>query len=110
MPRGSIPANSTSGNVLLEAMAAGLPAVALRHHGAAMIATDETALRVLPTSSVETTSRYAEAIVRLASDVPLRTRMGEAALRRINEHYTWPRKAEAMSAMYREVVARFNNT
>ena len=95
----------TSGNVLLEAMAAGLPAVTLRHHGAAMIATDETALRIPPTSATETAGRFADAIVQLANDATLRTRMGEAALRRINEHYTWPRKAEAMSALYQAVVA-----
>ena len=99
----------TSGNVLLEAMAAGLPAVTLRHHGAAMIATDETAIRVAPTSADETTSRFANAIVRLANDAGLRLQMGEAALRRINEHYTWPRKAEAMSGLYVEAAAKTSN-
>lgn len=97
----------TSGNVLLEAMAAGLPAVTLRHHGAAMIATDETALRIPPTSAAETATNFADAIIRLSSDPDLRTRLGEAAQRRINEHYAWPRKAEAMSAFYREAVASF---
>lgn len=100
----------TSGNVLLEAMAAGLPAVTLRHHGAAMIATDETALRISPTSVDETAARFAEAIVRLASDSNLRTRLGEAALRRINDVYAWPRKAGAMSALYHEAVANFQNS
>jgi hypothetical protein len=57
-------------------MAAGLPAVTLRHHGAALIATDETALRIPPTSAAETTARFAEAIVRLAADSNLRTRLG----------------------------------
>ena len=94
----------TSGNVLLEAMAAGLPAVTLRHHGAAMIATDETALRVPPTSATETAARLADAIIHLAADAGLRARMGEAAARRINEHYAWPRKAEAMSALYQEAM------
>lgn len=92
----------TSGNVLLEAMAAGLPAVTLRHHGAAMIATDETALRIKPTSAEETTANFARAIVQLASDATLRAKMGEAAQRRINDVYAWPRKAEAMSAVYAE--------
>ena len=95
----------TSGNVLLEAMAAGLPAVTLRHHGAAMIATDETALRIPPTSANETAHRLADALVQLAADAGLRARMGEAAVRRINEIYAWPRKAEAMSALYQEVAS-----
>jgi glycosyltransferase involved in cell wall biosynthesis len=97
----------TSGNVLLEAMAAGLPAVTLRHHGAAMIATDETALRVPPTSAAETNNNFADAIFRLASDPDLRARMGEAARHRINDVYAWPGKAEVMSTIYREAVAKF---
>ena len=97
----------TSGNVLLEAMAAGLPAVTLRHHGAAMIATNETALRVPPTSAAETTTNFADAIIRLSSDPELRARMGEAARHRINDVYAWPRKAEVMSTIYREAVAKF---
>ena len=99
----------TSGNVLLEAMAAGLPAVTLRHHGAAMIATDETALRIPPASAAETTARLAEAMVQLASDAALRARMGEAALRRINNVYAWPRKAEAMSTFYAEAINTFKS-
>lgn len=99
----------TSGNVLLEAMAAGLPAVTLRHHGSAMIATDETALRIQPATVTGTTQRLAEAMVQLAGDANLRRRMGEAAVHRINEVYDWPRKAEAMSAFYAEAMTAFKN-
>lgn len=99
----------TSGNVLLEAMAAGLPAITIRHHGAAMIATDETAWRIPPTSGAETTTRLAAAMVRLAMDSGLRTRMGEAAVNRIIEHYVWERKAEAMSLIYQEACEEFKS-
>jgi glycosyltransferase involved in cell wall biosynthesis len=94
----------TSGNVLLEAMAAGLPAVTLQHHGAAMIATDETALRIPVTSGPETAARLAHAILQLASDATTRSRMGAAAASRIVEHYLWPRKAENMSLLYEEAL------
>ena len=40
----------TSGNVLLEAMASGLPAVILSHQGVAEIATDDTARFLAPSS------------------------------------------------------------
>lgn len=96
----------TSGNVLLEAMAAGLPAITLRHHGAAMIATDETALHIPPTDTAETAARLADAMIQLASDAGLRSRMGQAAALRINEVYAWPRKAEAMSAFYAEALRK----
>lgn len=95
----------TSGNVLLEAMAAGLPAVTLRHHGAAMIATDETALRISPTCAAETAARLANAMVQLAANASLRAKLGEAAVRRINDVYAWPRKADAMSTFYQEAVS-----
>ncbi len=95
----------TSGNVLLEAMAAGLPALTLRHHGAAMIATDETALRISPTCAAETAARLANAMVQLAANASLRAKLGEAAVRRINDVYAWPRKADAMSTFYQEAVS-----
>jgi glycosyltransferase involved in cell wall biosynthesis len=90
----------TSGNVLLEAMAAGLPSVCLRHHGAAEISTDQTAIRVVP-SSVETTlQKLAEALLELASSAERRVKMGRAARERVEQHYLWPHKAEMMNAFY----------
>jgi len=95
----------TSGNVLLEAMAAGLPAITLRHHGAAQIATDETALRIPPTSAAETGGRLAEAMVQLARSAELRAQLGTAAVRRIHDHYVWTRKAAQMDTLYHEAIA-----
>jgi glycosyltransferase involved in cell wall biosynthesis len=95
----------TSGNVLLEAMAAGLPAVTLRHHGAAQIATDETAVRIEPTTAAATEAGLAEAMVHLARSAELRARLGRAAAQRIREVYAWNRKAELMSEFYREASA-----
>ncbi len=97
----------TSGNVLLEAMAAGLPAVTLRHHGAAEIATDETAVRVRVTNREQTTADVAEALVRLARSRELRQQLGRAALARIETTYAWDRKGEAMDRIYVEAVARY---
>lgn len=96
----------TSGNALLEAMAAGLPAVTLLHHGQAEIATDATAIRIPPTFPEQTASALAEALVRLARDPELRRRLGEAARQRVLDHYLWPRKAEQMNLVYQEVWDR----
>jgi glycosyltransferase involved in cell wall biosynthesis len=96
----------TSGNVLLEAMSVGLPAITLRHHGAAEIATNETAVRVLPTDFNATATAIAEAMVNLARSPGLRGRLGAAGRNRILETYTWERKGEQMDALYREAVAR----
>jgi len=96
----------TSGNALLEAMAAGLPAVTLLHHGQAEIATDQTAIRIPPTQPSPTAAAIAEALVSLARNPQLRHRMGEAARQRVLELYLWPRKAAQMNAIYEEIWAR----
>ena len=95
----------TSGNVLLEAMAAGLPAVTLLHHGAAEIATDATALRVSMGSRAQTTSGMAAALVRLARSQELRRQLGRAAAERIREVYAWDRKGVELDRIYRAAVA-----
>jgi|GEM_PF-179056 len=93
----------TSGNVLLEAMAAGLPAICLLHHGSAEISTDETAIRVQPGTVKETTEGIASALLKLAGSATLRQTMGAKALERISREFLWPSKAEQMSAVYSQV-------
>ncbi|GIX50468.1 MAG: hypothetical protein KatS3mg132_662 [Limisphaera sp.] len=93
----------TSGNALLEAMAAGLPAVTLLHHGQAEIATDETAIRVAPRDPESTANDLAGALVTLARDPGRRQRMSEAARERVIRFYVWPRKAEVMNRIYQEI-------
>jgi glycosyltransferase involved in cell wall biosynthesis len=92
----------TSGNVLLEAMAAGLPAITLKHHGAAEIASDDTALRIEPTTVAETTTGMSEAMLRLARSSELRSKLAAGAHQRILERFTWERKGEQIDAIYRE--------
>ncbi len=97
----------TSGNVLLEAMAAGLPALTLLHHGAAEIATDETALRIPPTRPAETAQAIASGILRLANAPDLRQRMSRAATARLLAEFSWERKGAQMSAIYEQAVRQF---
>jgi glycosyltransferase involved in cell wall biosynthesis len=96
----------TSGNVLLEAMAAGLPAVVISHQGAAEITSLETAIRVLPDSPERVANRLAEGILTLAGNPELRARMGEAARQRVLKHFTWEKKADAMLAVYQRAIGR----
>jgi glycosyltransferase involved in cell wall biosynthesis len=62
------------GLTLLEALAAGVPAVCLEHYGARTVMRDEFGALVKP-------SELRPAIARLLSDEPARRRMGEAARR-----------------------------
>jgi glycosyltransferase involved in cell wall biosynthesis len=96
----------TSGNVLLEAMASGLPAVTLRHQGAAEIATDQTAIRVKPETIEQTVRDLADAMVKMAESREIRTRMGTAGRERIREEFAWNKQAEHMSRKYEEVLAK----
>jgi glycosyltransferase involved in cell wall biosynthesis len=95
----------TSGNVLLEAMAAGLPAITLRHHGAAEIGTDETAVRVSPSTPERTALEIGEAIVRLARAPETRRQMSASARQRVAEVFDWNAKAAQMDRIYRETLA-----
>lgn len=97
----------TSGNVLLEAMATGLPALTLLHHGAAEIATDETALRIPPTHPAETAQAIARGILRLANAPDLRERMSRAATARLLAEFSWEQKGAQMSAIYERAVRQY---
>ena len=93
----------TSGNVVLEAMAVGLPVVTFRHHGAVEITTDETALRVPITSRSETLTQMSNAMLTLAQSPALRDKMGAAGRERIKEKYLWKDHAERMDRIYHQV-------
>ena len=84
----------TSGNVMLEAMAVGMPIITFAHHGAVEISTEETALQVPVTNSRETIAGMKDAMLRLAADPALARRLGIAGLQRVKERFTW--KAQAV--------------
>lgn len=84
----------TSGNVMLEAMAVGMPIITFAHHGAVEISTAETALQIPVTSSRETIAQMKGAMLQLAADPALARRLGLAGQERVKEKFTW--KAQAM--------------
>ncbi len=81
---------------LLEAMAAGLPAVAADVGGVREAAVDgKTALLVPPGQS----AALAAAIARLCLDAPLRSAMGQAALQRFNERFDLSKMVDAYARL-----------
>jgi len=96
----------TSGNVVLEAMAAGLPVLALRHQGVAEITTDDTAVRVLPRHWPRTVAELAAGLVTLGRSPPLRERLGAAGRQRAEEMFTWGRKSLVMNEIYQRVTGQ----
>lgn len=96
----------TSGNVLLEAMSMGLPAICFGHHGAAEISSDKTAIRVVPSSREKSAQDIAEALLKLANEPELRQHMGQNARLRIFEEFSWEKSAEKMNQIYREAYSK----
>jgi len=93
-------ARDTSGNVLLEAMAAGLPSVVICQHGAAEITTDQTSLRVVPQPLPQLVTALTAATARMTCSARLRKSMGTAARGRVASHYLWSAKLRRLRPRY----------
>ena len=87
---------------LIEAAAAGLPAVATRVGGVPDVVTPETGI-LAPT---EDHKALAAGISRLAADPNLRANMGEAARERALRRYSAARLVADIDALYSELLAR----
>jgi glycosyltransferase involved in cell wall biosynthesis len=90
------------GLTFVEAMARGLPVVGCATSAMTEIITDEqTGLLVPPADPVP----FADAVVRLLQDVPLRTRLGAEGRRVAVERFGAERMAAGIEAWYRDVLA-----
>jgi glycosyltransferase involved in cell wall biosynthesis len=93
----------TSGAVVLEAMASGIPVICLDHQGGRLMTGDVSGIRVPVTSLKETTLDFARAMVELSLDPERRLRCGNAARARVIDEFSWPRKANRLSRIYGKV-------
>jgi starch synthase (maltosyl-transferring) len=89
-------------NVVLEAMAAGIPTVASRVEGISDLLIDgRTGLIVPPNSPPD----LAEAIARMLADPQQARRMAREAQRIVQERFTWQNVVEQYEQTYRELLA-----
>jgi sugar transferase (PEP-CTERM/EpsH1 system associated) len=94
-------------NVVLEAMAVGLPVVATQVGGVPEIVLDgETGLLVPPGDS----ETLAQALIRLLRDPDLRSRMGRAGRRRVEQHFSANQLVLETEALYEALWARNRNS
>lgn len=89
-------------NAVLEGMAAGLPMIVTDVGGNSEAIRDGEQGIVVPARDP---ARLAEALIRLAGDAELRSRMGAAARRRLQEQFTLERCADAHEKLYRALLA-----
>ncbi len=95
----------TSGNVVLEALAAGVPVLCFDHQGMHDIVTEECGVKIPVTTPREAVSRLAQAIARLWQDPAEWERMSRGAIRRA-ENFLWSRQEQTMAGLYRAVLGR----
>ena len=91
------------GQVLVEAMACGLPVIAVDAHGPATIVDPgETGWLVAPDDE----HGLAETLVEAVGDGQRRAAMGEAAYRVSRSRYAWPALARGLADVYEAVLAQ----
>ncbi|MCB9422076.1 MAG: glycosyltransferase [Ardenticatenaceae bacterium] len=91
----------TWGDVLLEAMAFGLPCIGVADDAMTeIIEHEQTGLLVQP----ENIDELARAIMQLMSDPTIRKQYGSAARRRVEMHFTWDHVAERLAEILGPVV------
>jgi glycosyltransferase involved in cell wall biosynthesis len=97
--------HDTSGNVLLEAMAHGLPIVTLDHHGAAEIVTAECGFKIPVRTASQVITDMATALGMLAKEPARARRMGSAGQGRVCDRFSWGHKGDLLAQVYDRVWA-----
>jgi glycosyltransferase involved in cell wall biosynthesis len=95
----------SGGNVVLEAMVAGLPVIATRWGGPADYLNDRCGLLVDPDSSTGFVAGLAEAMLRLVRSPELRAELARNARRRVSRYYDWERKIDRLLEIYQQFAA-----
>jgi glycosyltransferase involved in cell wall biosynthesis len=90
-------------NVLLEAMAAGVPVAATTVSGIPEVVTDGETGRLVPPQRPDL---LADALAQLLTDPTLRSRLGEAGRRHVREHASWASAIAPLRALLEGELAR----
>ncbi len=89
------------GMVLLEAAASGVPTVATRHGGIPEVVRDGESGFLVPERNVP---ELADAMLGIATDASLRSRMGASARRIVETTFDLARQSAELESIYREVI------
>jgi glycosyltransferase involved in cell wall biosynthesis len=91
------------GGVVLEAMSAALPSIVVNYGGPGELIRDETGIRIPMQPRDKLIVALRREMERLVSDHALCRALGEAAVRDVQDRWTWEAKARGIAAMYRDL-------
>jgi glycosyltransferase involved in cell wall biosynthesis len=95
--------HDSGGWTCLEGMAAGRPIICLELGGPATQVTTETGVKVPGENPEQAVQGLAEAIARLAGDAELRSRLGKAGKKHVQEVYDWDVKGKFFAELCQDV-------
>ncbi len=95
----------TSGNVVLEALAAGVPVVTFGHQGAGDMVSDGCGIRIAVTTPARAIAAWADALEALAHDPLLLLSLSEGATEQARR-FLWSSNGDRVNALYRQVSSR----
>ncbi|MBD2340544.1 glycosyltransferase family 4 protein [Calothrix sp. FACHB-156] len=101
--------HDSGGWVCLEAMAAGRPVICLDLGGPSVQVTPEVGVKIPAQNPEQTVSSLAEAISYLAKDAELRSRLGQAGQKRVQEHFSWENKGRHLIKLYEKITTQKPN-
>ena len=93
----------TSGNVVLEALAAGVPVVAFDHQGAADMVSAQSGILIPVSTPRAAVTAWAEAIRELAQDPGLLLRLSEGTTAQAQK-FLWQSNGDRVNGLYRELA------
>ena len=95
----------TTGGVMLEGLAAGLPVVCLDHQGGREVITSDCGFLIEPKNPRQVIADLSTALLRLEQDPELRQRLANCAVRRA-KGYLWNANGDQMARVYQRVLAQ----
>ena len=98
--------HDSGGNVVVEAMSHGVPVICMDRGGPGLFVKQGiTGIKVADGSRETVLDDLAAAICRYDSERSLLAQHGAAGCRHVEQEFSWPRRAEQMSAIYLEAVS-----
>ena len=88
------------GAVVLEAMAVGIPAIATKWGGPVDYLNESCGILIEPTSREALVEGLIEAMQKLADSPQLRSQLGEAGKKRVQQNFDWQRKIDRIIEIY----------